>query len=67
MWLSLGSPPCVGEPDGVMIGAEAIYDQQEATQIGTLQDLRGRRVRLVNHTRWVLERGRKNEKMRDPL
>lgn len=63
MWLS---HPALGNQDGVMTGAGAICDQQEATQIGTLQDFRGRRLGLVNPTRWVLERGRKNE-MRDPL
>lgn len=62
----LGAHPALGNQDGVMIGVGAIYDQQEATQIGALQDFRGRRVGLVNPTRWVLERGRKNE-MRDPL
>lgn len=66
MWLSLGSPPCIGEPGWGHDWGRAIYDKQEATQIGMLQDFRGRRVGLVNPTRWVLERGRKNE-MRDPL
>ena len=66
MWPSLGSPPWIGNQDGLVIWGDRQYmiskRHEGAMWIWTQQEQWGGRVGLVNHTRWTLDgRGRKDE------
>lgn len=69
MWLSLGSPPWVADPEcthGWGEGQHMINRRQHIWgHYRTFE--RGVRLRLVNHSRWALERGGKGEEMCVPL